>query len=288
MSYTKNKIKFLSQYSKLLKIAFFIICSIFFTTGNADLSSIGDRADKLESGTSYFLDISSLQASYDSGGLITHYVEKENHDSRWVFLPIKSSMRDYYKTVANVVATEIHRRIDKYSLVPITKFLIKKNIDNDDYQLLGCAYKKISSTTPILERMKKKDLDDYSNNVIYRDQNVERNVGIWRYLGLPTSPDFALLELSEDNKLVRYDYYKSFQYNNLKIHEQCFRTSYFPISGYKCDVEYIRNFEQEIRSKHKETLKKIISEIRTDSNRYLKDVELDEVSQALENIMQDI
>jgi len=259
-----------------------MICGAFFTAVNANSPDTCDKTDKPKSDNSYFLDIASLQPSYNSNGFITHYIEKENHSAAWVFLPIKSSMRDYYKTVANVVATEFHKRIDEHSLVPHTKFLIEKNMDNSGYQLLGSVYKKISFTTPILEIMEK--IGDHTN-AIYKDHNVEDNVVMWNYLGLPIAPDPAVLELSENNQLIRYDYYNSFQYHRSVIPKKCFCNSYSQISDYNCDVEYMKTFEQELHSKHKETLEKVISEIRIDSKKYLEEKDLREVNQALNHIM---
>lgn len=284
MLFVQNKIKPLLQYSKLLKIVSFVMCGIFFTTANANLPNTNDQANKPEIDSDYFLNIDSLQPTHNPGSLIV-YVEKENPNVVWVVLPIKSSMTDYYKAVANVVATEFHKRIDERSIVPHTKFLIGKNMDNGSYQLLGSAYKKFSSTTPILEVMKKKGFTNYAHNIIYRNYNVERNIGTWRYLGLPTAPDPAVLELTEDNKFIRYDYYKSFQYNNPKIHGKCFCTSYFLISDYTCNVDYIKTFEQDLQFKHKETLKKIILEINEDSKKYLVGEDLYEISQSLQSII---
>lgn len=278
---TQNKIKFSLQHSKLLKIAIFMIGSVFFTTGNANLH-ISDQTEKPENYNSYFLDIDNLRPSCNSGYLII-YTEKENPSEEWIVLPIKSSMRDYYKTVANVVATEFHKRIDEHSLVPHTKFLI--GMDNNRYQLLGSVYKKVPSTMPLLEVMEERGFKDHINNIIYKDHNIEHNIGTWNYLGLPTAPSYAVLELSKDNKFVRYDYYNAFQYYNSEIHRKCFCTSYFPISDYNCSVEYIKIFEQELRSKHKETLEKVISEINIDSKKYLEGRDLDEVHQALKYIM---
>ena len=280
MLLTQNKIKFLLQHSKLLKIAIFMIGSIFFTTGNANPSYINGQTDKSGGGSSFFLDIDSLQPKHNPGSLII-YLEKENPTEEWIFMTIKSSMTDYYKTVANVVATEFHKRIEEDALVPPTKFLIGKNMNNNGgYQLLGSAYKKFSFTKSILKVMKKRGLDDCAN-AIYKDHNIERNIGVWDYLGLSISPSYTVLELSEDNKFVRYDYYNSFHHQRSVIPIRCFCTSDFKISDHNCDIEYIKSFEQELRSKHKKTLEKIISEINEDSKTYLEGEDLQEVNRAL-------
>lgn len=115
----------------------------FFATANAVLSQGSDQTCESKSDSSYFLDMDSLQPWYNTSGTIAYYIEKNNPNAIWVLLPIKSHMRDYYKTVASVVAADLHKKIDEQSLVTPTKFLIEKNTDNNHYQLLGSGYKKI-------------------------------------------------------------------------------------------------------------------------------------------------
>ena len=245
MSYTQKKINLLLQYNKLIKIVLFmvvVIYSVFLTVVDAKTGKNGNN-------NSYFLDTDGLEEYIDSEGSVS-YMEK-NNSTEWIFIPIKSAMKDFRKTVANVVATELHRRINKHSLVPHTKFLIEKEKHN--YKLLGSVYKKFSSTTPILEITDKRDLDNYADT-IYKDHNVEKTIAMWSCLGLPIAPSTADLEFSEDNNLVRYDYYKSFQYDS-EIHKYCFCTYDFKVSDYNCNLGIINGLVQALRSKrNKETL----------------------------------
>ena len=285
MLYTQNKTKFSPQNSKLLKIVFFMICGIFFTTTNASLL----QTDQLKGDSSYFLDVDSLLPleRSDYGGT---YIEKKNPSVVWSFFPIWTfSMDSHRRVVANLVGTEFHRRIDEHSLVPSMKFLIEKSTDNKyRYRLMGSVYKKIPFATPITKIMHTKGFNDYANNMIYRNHNIERSIVMWNYLGLPIAPHGEELELTEDNKLVRYDYYNSFQYGNDELDGHCFCTSYFLINDYKCDKEHIEIFKQELqelRPKHEEVLKEIISKIDVESKKYLEDWDLDEVSHSLKRIM---
>jgi hypothetical protein len=284
---TQNKTKFSPQNSKLLKVVFFMICGIFFTTTNASLLQTG----QLKGDSSYFLDEDSLQLLQpDDDYYLSTYIEKENPSVAWVFIPIWAcSIDSHHKVVANVVGAEFHKRIDEHLLVPPIKFLIRKSTDNNHgYQLIGSVYKKFSFATPIIKIMHKKGFDDYANNMIYKDYNIEHSIAMWDYLGLPIGPNYATLELSEDNKLVRYDYYNSFQYVYTEIYKKCFCTSDFSISDYNCDTEHIEIFKQELqelRSKHKKALKEIISKIDMESKKYLEGWDLDEVSYSLKRIM---
>lgn len=282
MLYTQNKIKFSLQRSKLLKIVLFITGSIFFVTANAVLSQGSDQTYESKSDSSYFLDMDSLQPRYNPNGIIDYYIEKDNPNAVWVLIPIKSRIRDYYKIVASVVAADLHKKIDEQSLVPPTKFLIEKNTDNNHYQLLGSGYKKSSFTTsPIMEIMEKINFD----NDIYRNNNVERNVGIWSYLGLPISPDPAFLGVSKDNKLIRYDYKNSFEYEDPEISEYCFCTSDFLISNFKCNINYIEKYKQQLFSNYEKAFEEVISKIRNDSKKYLDESDFFQVNQALGQII---
>ncbi len=284
MLFTQTEIKFSLKYSKLLKIVLPMICGVFFTTANANSLHITDQLDETKSNNSYFLDVDNLQRLHTSCVDCAIYIEKENPGAVWVVFYINSWMTDFYKAVASVVAAELHKRIDGHALVPPTKFLIKKNTDGNGYYLWGSIYKKFSSTTPLLKKMQEKDFDDF-NNAIYSDYNLERNIGMWRYLGLPVAPNNAVWELSEDNKFARYDYYKAFQYHYPELHKNCFCTSDFLINDYNCDIEKIKIFEQELHSKHKETLEKIIAKIKMDSKKYLEGDWLQAINKALNEIM---
>ena len=120
---------------------------------------------------------------------------------------------------------------------------------------------------------------------ICRKNNVEHNVGIWSYLGLPISPDPAFLEASKDNKLIRYDYKNSFKYNNPEISENCFCTSDFLISNYKCDINYIKEYKQKLFSNYEKVFEEIISKIRNDSKKCLEESDFLQVNQALDQII---
>jgi hypothetical protein len=268
---------------------FLMVCGVFFITANANSLYSCDQADKSGNGSSYFLDFDSLQLAPDHdlhnlyGSETMIYVEKENPNAVWVFFPIESWMTDYYKAVASVVATELHKRIDEHSLVPPTKFLIAKNKGNKQgYMLYGSVFKHLSAVTPIM-KLKKRDFNDYAD-LIYQDYNVERNIGLWEYLGLSV-PNYVSLGLVEDNKFVRYDYYDAFQYTNPDVDKKCFCTSEFEISDYSCNIEYIKTFRQELHSKYKETLEKLIEEIRLDAKKYLEERDLAEVHRVLKNII---
>lgn len=285
MQRTQNKTKILSQNSKLLKVVFFMICGIFFTTTNASLL----QTDQLKGDSSYFLDEDSLLPleRSDYGGT---YIEKKNPSVVWRFFPIWTfSIDSHRRVVANLVGAEFHRRIDEHSLVPPMKFLIKKSTDNKyRYRLMGNVYKKIPFATPITKIMHEKSFNDYANNMIYRNHNIERSIVMWNYLGLPIAPHYEELELSEDTKLVRYDYYNSFQYVDKELHGHCFCTCDFPINDYNCDKEHIEIFKQELRelrSEHKKALKEITSKIDVESKKYLEGWDLEEVSYSLKRIM---
>lgn len=264
MLYAHNKIKSLLQYNNnLLKIVFLMVIAIH----SVFLNVVNAQTDEGGNSDTYFLDTDRFEKPVDSDESII-YTEKEDNNNKWIFIPIRSSMDGYRKAVANVVAAEFHRRLDMHLLVPDTKFLIKKGEHNDGYKLLGSVYKKFSSTKPIQEIMKKREFNK-RGDVVYRNYNVEHTIAMWKYLGLPIAPSIADLELLEDNILIRYDYYNSFQYDS-EIHETCFCTYNSKISDYKCDLDIIKRYVQDLQSKsNKETLEKIISEIKVDSTKYL-------------------
>ena len=264
---TQNRIKFSLRYSRLLKIVFLTgiaICSVF-------LNGVNAQTDKAKNNNTYFLDTDSLVGPFDSQG-VTIYIEKDNVSNKWIFLPIKSSTKGYREAAAYVVTTEFQRRIGEHSLVilpvPHAKFLIKKAENNHNYELLGIVYEKFFSAAPIREIRKVRNFRNYAD-AIYKDFNVEHTVAMWKHLGLPIAPDSVVLELSEDNKLIRYDYYNAFQYNS-EINEKCFCTTDFEISDYSCNLGTMESFAQTLRSRsNKEMLEKVISEIKVDLRKYL-------------------
>lgn len=123
------------------------------------------------------------------------------------------------------------------------------------------------------------------DNDIYENNNVENNVAIWSYLGLPISPDPAFLEVSKDNKLIRYDYKNSFKYEDPEIGEYYFCTSDFLISNYKCNINYIEKYKQQLFSNYEKVFEEIISKIRNDLKKCLEESDFLQVNQAVEQII---
>ena len=259
---------------QLLKAMLFILYGFFFSAVSANIC-----VNESGSRDYYFLDIDRLDLSNnldDFSGLI--YAEKEDPDAVWRVFPIEGAIT-YYGTVASVVAAELYKRIDKDAKVPDVRYVVGESMDGGSgYQLLAWAYKKSFSNKNIMELMTAGIFDDFTSG-LYQDHNIERSKAIWNYLGLKESLDHYTTELSGDYKLIRYDYHNSFRYGSaLRYYEKCFCGKFYLISDYNCDVDYIKEFERKLQSKHNEMFAKIISEIEGYAEGYLTDADLDGMS----------